>query len=69
MGKQSNTIAKSMLPDNILIYYSGHNKTVADIVEKYEKSFRKRIRKASTGESRRFIGIGADIKNFYSQSY
>jgi predicted ATP-dependent endonuclease of OLD family len=61
-GKQSNTIAKSMLPDNILIYYSGHNKTVADIVEKYEKSFRKRIRKASTGESRRFIGIGAEYK-------
>jgi hypothetical protein len=51
-----------MLPDNILIYYSGHNKTVADIVEKYEKSFRKRIRKASTGESRRFIGIGAEYK-------
>lgn len=61
-GKQSNTIAKSMLPDNILIYYSGHNKTVADIVEKYEKSFRKRIKKASTGESRRFIGIGAEYK-------
>jgi len=62
-GKQQGKNApKLILPNNILIYYSGHNKTVADLVERYEKSFRKRIKKASPDESRRFIGIGAEYK-------
>ena len=61
-GEDRKTIGKTPLPDNVLIYYSGHNNTVAVLVDKYEKAFRKRIRKADFGDSRRFIGIGQEYK-------
>jgi predicted ATPase len=61
-GKKRKTVSKTPLPDNVLIYYSGHNDTVAGLVEKYESSFRKRIKKADFNESRRFIGIGPEYK-------
>jgi predicted ATPase len=61
-GRKRKTIGKTPLPDNVLIYYSGHNDTVAGLVGKYEDSFRKRIQKADFDESRRFIGIGSEYK-------
>lgn len=61
-GKTRATIGKTPLPDNVLIYYSGHNDTVAGLVEKYEANFGKRIKKADFDESRRFIGIGSEYK-------
>ncbi len=61
-GKSRKTIGKTPVPDNVLVYYSGHNDTVAELVEKYESAFRKRIRNADFDESRRFIGIGPDYK-------
>ncbi|MEI6065854.1 MAG: AAA family ATPase [Methylococcaceae bacterium] len=61
-GENRKTIGKTPLPDNVLIYYSGHNNTVAVLVENYEKAFRKRIKKADFGDSRRFIGIGQEYK-------
>ena len=61
-GKDRATIGKTPLPDSVLIYYSGHNTTVADLVEKYEVNFGKRIKKADFDESRRFIGIGQKYK-------
>lgn len=61
-GKARATIGKTPLPDNVLIYYSGHNDTVAELVQRYEDGFRKRIKGANPDESRRFIGIGAEYK-------
>lgn len=61
-GKARATIGKTSLPDNVLIYYSGHNDTVADLVQRYEDGFRKRIKGANLDESRRFIGIGPEYK-------
>lgn len=61
-GKERKTIGKTPLPDNVLIYYSGHNDTVANLVEKYEETFRKRIKRADFDEARYFIGIGPDYK-------
>jgi len=60
--KERQTIGGTPLPDNVLIYYSGHNDTVADLVERYEESFARRIKMASFGESRPFIGIGSEYK-------
>ncbi len=56
------TIGKTPIPDNVLIYYSGHNDTVAELIEKFEKDFRSRIKQADFGESRYFIGIGRAYK-------
>lgn len=61
-GKERATIGKTSLPNNVLIYYSGHNDTVAGLVEKYEANFGKRIKKADFNESRHFIGIGPEYK-------
>ena len=61
-GKERKTIGKTPLPDNVLIYYSGHNDTVANLVKQYEESFRKRIKRADFEEARFFIGIGPEYK-------
>jgi len=61
-GKERKTIGKTPLPDNVLIYYSGHNETVAELVQKYEDAFRKRIKAADIKDSRAFIGIGPEYK-------
>jgi len=60
--KSRKTFGKTPRPDNILIYYSGHNDTVGTLVKQYENNFRKRIRQADFSESRDFIGIGPDYK-------
>ncbi|HEY5141840.1 MAG TPA: AAA family ATPase, partial [Methylococcales bacterium] len=45
--RETKTIGeKTPLPDNVLIYYSGHNDTVAGLVKNYEEAFRKRIKTA-----------------------
>lgn len=57
------TVGKTQLPDNVLIYYSGHNNSVSELVRRYEESFRKRIKGANFDESRRFIGVGPEYKS------
>jgi len=61
-GKERKSIGRTKLPDNVLIYYSGHNKKVAQLIKEYEESFSSRIKKADFNDSRRFIGIGPDYK-------
>jgi len=61
-GKQRKTIGKTILPDNILIYYSGHNSTVANLLQNYQERFRKKIRYIDPEASRRFLGIGPGYK-------
>jgi predicted ATPase len=61
-GKVRKTIGDTPLPDNVLIYYSGHNDTVSGLVRRYEADFSKRIKEANSKESRRFIGIGSEYK-------
>ena len=61
-GLDRKTVGQTPVPDNVLIYYSGHNDTVAELVERYEDAFSKRIKKADIGESRPFIGIGPEYK-------
>jgi len=61
-GKDRKTIGKTPLPDNALIYYSGHNDTVANLVKQYEEAFRKRIKRTDFDEARYFIGISPEYK-------
>lgn len=56
------TLGQTPFPDNVLIYYSGHNTTVSELVARYEEKFADRIKKADLGESRRFMGIGPKYK-------
>ncbi|MDP1549138.1 MAG: AAA family ATPase [Nitrosomonas sp.] len=56
------TLGQTPFPDNVLIYYSGHNTTVSELVSEYEMKFRGRIKGANLEDSRRFIGIGPEYK-------
>lgn len=56
------TLGQTPFPDNVLIYYSGHNTTVSSLVAKYETMFRGRIKGANLEDSRRFLGIGQEYK-------
>ncbi len=62
-GRTRKTLGSTPLPDNILVYYSGHNDTVKQLIDRYETVFRKRIKGADLTESRRFYGIGQDYKS------
>jgi predicted ATPase len=60
--QERRTLSGIPLPDNVLIYYSGHNRTVAELVRKYKDSFRTRIKSANLDEGPRFIGVGTEYK-------
>lgn len=59
---QKGEIKKKLLPDNIIIYYSGHNEKINDLVAEYEKKFKSKIKGANIDDIREFIGIGKDYK-------
>jgi len=61
-GKKRQTTENIPLPDNLLIYYSGHNGTVTSLVQEYEDAFRDRIKDAKVDKSRRLISIGSEYK-------
>ncbi|KZY87397.1 hypothetical protein A3749_16395 [Oleiphilus sp. HI0078] len=61
-ARERKTVGKTRLPENVLVYYSGHNNSVEDLLDKYEASFRKHIKKADITDSRKLIGIGSEYK-------
>ncbi len=61
--KEQKSFPKTLLPDNVIVYYSGHNKQVSNLIKQYEASFSKKIKGASIEDTRFFIGIGSEYKN------
>ena len=59
--KDRKSLSQIKVPDNVIIYYSGHNDKVANLVAYYEQKFKPRIKKADNTESRKFIGIKIKI--------
>lgn len=62
-SEEVDSVSKKALPDNILIYYSGHNSKVSDLVKDYEEEFKRNLKEANEGDTREFIGIGKDYKS------
>ncbi|MCK9333660.1 MAG: AAA family ATPase, partial [Candidatus Cloacimonetes bacterium] len=60
--KNRKTLGKTPVPDNMIVYYSGHNEKVSTILSDYLSSFRPRVQKAGLVEMRRIIGIGNEYK-------
>lgn len=56
-------LGKIPFPDNILVYYTGHNTTVSSLIGNYKSLFQRKIKGADLSDSRKFIGIGPDYKN------
>lgn len=61
-GQAKSNLNGVILPENILIYYSGHNDHISNLVNKYQTAFSKKIRTAEFNDSRKFIGVGNEYK-------
>ncbi|WP_395644609.1 AAA family ATPase [Terricaulis sp.] len=61
-GVPRQKIGRTPLPANIIVYYSGQNETVGDLVRRYRDSYRRSVRSANVADIPRFIGIGPDYK-------
>ncbi|MCW8895487.1 AAA family ATPase [Sulfurimonas sp.] len=61
--KEQKSLGKTLFPDNVIVYYSGHNKKVSNLIKQYEASFSKKIKGANLEDSRFFIGVGSEYKN------
>jgi len=62
-GRDRKTLGKTTpLPDNVLVYYSGHNDTVSTLIGNYQEAFRSRIKSADFSDSRYFLGIDSAYK-------
>jgi ABC-type Mn2+/Zn2+ transport system ATPase subunit len=68
-GKEIALPPGKLLPDNILVYYSGHNTTIRNLTSKYEELHRDKINRNRKNKAfdqentRRFLGIGAEYKS------
>lgn len=62
-GKARKTLGSTPLPDNVLMYYSGHNEDLSSLSRVYEQNFQRRIKNASFDEGRRFIEVGPDYRS------
>ena len=56
-NRQVKSISKSNIPDNILIYYSGHNERVAELVKTYEQKYSTSKARLQSRELRVFFGL------------
>lgn len=56
------TVGKTPRPENVLVYYSGHNGTVPGLIGKYQSAFQGRIKGADFSDTRYFIGVGSHYK-------
>jgi ABC-type Mn2+/Zn2+ transport system ATPase subunit len=63
--KKRKTTSGLKLPDNVLIYYSGQNNTVEQLLTKYKNNFKLNVKSASMQDSRKFIGIGPFYKEMF----
>ncbi|MEL0154134.1 AAA family ATPase [Sphingopyxis sp.] len=61
-GNQRRTMGRVPRPENVIVYYSGQNRNVGDLIERYEARFRRKVRGAALADSPAFIGIGPDYK-------
>lgn len=61
-GRVRRTRGQMALPENLIIYYSGQNRNVVGLVERYEARFRRRVRSSNLASSPACIGIGPEYK-------
>lgn len=61
-GQARKQIGRTPLPANVIVYYSGQNETVAGLIDRYQASYRGKVRKANVAALPHFIGIGPDYK-------
>lgn len=61
-GRERRTVGQTPVPDNVLVYYSGHNPTINNTIARYERAFADRSKDWKADAARKFIGVRADYK-------
>lgn len=61
-GAKRSTIGTAPIPDNVIIYYSGHSDTIGKTIDRYAKAHARRNKSWTGEEAREFIGIGNEYK-------
>lgn len=61
-GREQKTVGQAPVPDNVLVYYSGHNANINRTVSRYEKRFADQSKNWQADAARRFVGIRSDYK-------
>ncbi|MGJ8530787.1 MAG: ATP-dependent nuclease [Alphaproteobacteria bacterium] len=61
-GRARRTVGRTPVPDNVLVYYSGHNPTINNTVSRYERAFADQSRSWDADAARKFIEVRADYK-------
>lgn len=61
-GRERRTVGRTPVPDNVLVYYSGHNPTINNTVARYERAFADNSKSWDADAARKFIGVHADYK-------
>jgi ABC-type cobalamin/Fe3+-siderophores transport system ATPase subunit len=56
------SIDLKLLPEKVILYYSGHNGTIASFIGRYETTFKRKIKRAKISDSRAIVSIGNDYK-------
>ncbi|EGT3624817.1 ATP-binding protein [Morganella morganii] len=59
------TVGSTPTPDNVLIYYAGHNRVIDDVLNQYAAKFSARIRTANSTAIRKFIGVGRSYNDLF----
>lgn len=57
------TLGVTSLPDHILVYYSGHNPHVGELIDRYEDKFEERIDGPGFSDSPKIVPITGEIKD------
>lgn len=58
-------LGRTKLPDHLLVYYSGHNPNVGELIEKYEDRFEQKIDGPGFAESPRIVAITEELKDLF----
>jgi ABC-type cobalamin/Fe3+-siderophores transport system ATPase subunit len=61
-GTERKSVPQRILPDNVLIYYSGQNRSVSNLIDEYEGRLRRSIRGTRLPENPSLIGIGPSYR-------
>ena len=61
--KEVQKIGKKFLPENILIYYCGHNERISNLLKDYEQVYRNKIKGTEIKDIRLFFGLNNEHKN------
>lgn len=58
-------LTQTPMPDHLLVYYSGHNPNVGDLIDKYEDRFERKIDGPGFANSPKIIAITEELKDLF----